>query len=173
MIRIRDLGDGLRVIYDAARRDETLALVLRAYQTSPTFRLPSFNLLTLGRQEVTTKAQPGRAEPSHQALAEELFFLGLYDEGVPEFAAARSEASATVTKPLPQPATPPEKPATAASQSDLDYTLAIYSLRGLANRVFGEQLESIPRLCSGTAPRELVDLLYPAPSRVAAPACAS
>ncbi|MCM3900199.1 MAG: transglycosylase SLT domain-containing protein, partial [Pyrinomonadaceae bacterium] len=166
----RSAQDGLRVIDDAARRDEILALVLRAYQTLPTFKLPSFNLLTLGRQDLTTKAQPVGDEPSHQALAEELFFLGLYDEGVPEFAAARSEASATVTKDLSQAVTPPEKPATAASQSDLDYTLAIYSLRGgLANRAvrFGEQLwKNIPAdYVLELAPRELVDLLYPSPYR--------
>ena len=51
-------------------------------------------LLTLGRKEVNSRvAQTGSAEPTHQALAEELFFLGLYDEAVPEFAAARSEGS--------------------------------------------------------------------------------
>lgn len=164
--------DGLRVIEDAALRDELLELVLRAYQALPTFKLPSFNLLTLGRQEVTTtKPQPGEVEPSHQALAEELFFLGLYDEGVPEFAVARSEVSdPTGTKPVPRAATPPEKTATVTSQSDLDYTLASYSVRGgLANRAvrFGEQLwKNIPAdYVLELAPRELVDLLYPLPYR--------
>lgn len=164
--------DGLRVVQDAAPRDEMLELVLRAYQALPTFKLPSFNLLTLGRQEVnSTNAQSDGVEPSHQALAEELFFLGLYDESVPEFAVARSEVSnPTVAKPVPRAAKPLEKTATATSHSDLDYSLAIYSLRGgLTNRAvrFGEQVwKNIPAdYVLELAPRELVDLLYPLPHR--------
>ncbi|MCA1574868.1 MAG: transglycosylase SLT domain-containing protein [Acidobacteria bacterium] len=163
---------GLRVIEDTALRDEMLELVQLAYQALPTFKLPSFNLLTLGRQDVnTTKPQPSGAEPSHQALSEELFFLGLYDEGVPEFAVARSEVSdPTVTTPVMRAATPPERTATVTSQSDVDYTLASYSLRGgLANRAvrFGEHLwKNIPATyVLELAPRELVDLLYPPPYR--------
>ena len=164
--------DGLRITEDAAQRDEMLELVMRAYQQSPGFKLPAFKLLTLGRQEVnTTRPEQGGMEPSHQALAEELFFLGLYDEGVPEFSAARSEASdATGTKSVPSGITPTEKTPTAASHSDFDYTLAIYSLRaGLGNRAvrFGEQLwKNIPAdYVLELAPRELVDLLYPLPYR--------
>lgn len=163
--------DRLRVISDAALRDETLELVQRAYLTLPTFKLPTFNLLTLARQDVnTTQPQSVGVEPSHQALAEELFFLGLYDEGVPEFAVARSEGGSTATKAVPHAANPTEKAATVTSQSDLDYTLASYSLRGgLANRAvrFGEQLwKSIPAdYVLELAPRELLDLLYPLPYR--------
>jgi peptidoglycan lytic transglycosylase len=164
--------DGLRVIEETALRDEMLELVLRGYQALPTFKLPSFNLLTLGRQALnTTKPQLKGVEPTHQALAEELFFLGLYDEGVPEFAVARSEKSdLTETKPVSPAATPAEKITLVTSQSDLDYTLAIYSLRGgLANRAvrFGEQLwKNIPAdYVLELAPRELVDLLYPLPYR--------
>jgi soluble lytic murein transglycosylase len=159
--------DALRITQDAALRDETLELVQRSYQVLPAFKLPSFNLLRLGRQEVNTgKPQPAGLEPSHQALAEELFFLGLYDEGVPEFAVARSEASAPVIK----TSNPPEKTATATSPADLDYTLASYSLRGgLANRAvrFGEQLwKGVPGdYVLELAPRELLDLLYPLPYR--------
>ncbi|MCM3869960.1 MAG: lytic transglycosylase domain-containing protein, partial [Pyrinomonadaceae bacterium] len=163
--------DSLRMTADAALRDETLALVQRAYQALPAFQLPSFNLLTLARQETsTTKVQPPGVEPSHQTLAEELFFLGLYDEGVPEFTAARSEANRTTTKQLRQADIPPEKTATITSQPDLDYTLASYSLRGgLANRTvrFGEQLwKNIPAdYVLELAPRELIDLSYPLPYR--------
>jgi soluble lytic murein transglycosylase len=168
--------DVFRIIEDAAPRDETLELLLRAYQALPTFKLPSFNLLRLARKEVNqevnpAKAKPVGAEPSHQALAEELFFLGLYDEGVPEFATARSEVSESGgTKSGPRAAAPPKATATVTSQSDLDYTLATYSLRGgLANRAvrFGEQFwKNIPAdYVLELAPRELVDLLYPLPYR--------
>jgi soluble lytic murein transglycosylase len=161
--------DGLRIAQDAALRDEMLELVGRAYEALPTFKLPSFNFLSLGRQETNTAAvQPSPVEPSHQAIAEELFFLGLYDEGVPEFAAARSESRA----PKSATATPaaPDKTKTSASTSDLDYTLARYSLQGgLANRAvrFGEQLwRNIPAdYVLELAPRDLVDLLYPLPYR--------
>ncbi|MBA3512809.1 MAG: transglycosylase SLT domain-containing protein [Pyrinomonadaceae bacterium] len=164
--------DGLRVMEDGALRAKMLELLLRAYEALPTFKLPSFNLLTLGRKEVNTfRPQPGGAGPSHQALAAELFFLGLYDEGVPEFGVARSDAGdANRNKPVPRAATLPETTVTAISQSDLDYTLAIYSLRGgLTNRAvrFGEQLwKNIPAdYALELAPRELVDLLYPLPYR--------
>ncbi|MBA3354893.1 MAG: tetratricopeptide repeat protein [Pyrinomonadaceae bacterium] len=163
--------DGLRFLEDAALRKEMLALVRRAYQALPAFELPSFNLLKLGRQEVnTTEPQPGGLEFSHQALAEELFFLGLYDEGVPEFAVARSEVSSPNGTKLVPPAATTTEETRVTSQSDLDYTLAIYSVRGgLASRAvrFGEQLwKNIPAdYILELAPRELVDLLYPLPYR--------
>ena len=53
----------------------------------------------------------GPLENPHSLLANELLFLGLYDEGAPEFAAAKSASPATAS-------------------TDLDYTLAIYQLRG-------------------------------------------
>ena len=100
--------DGLRLIADAALRDETLELVQRAYQALPAFKLPSFNLLRLGRQDVkTANRRLDVVEPSHQSLADELFFLGLYDEGVPEFAVARSEVSATTSLNLYRSPPPP------------------------------------------------------------------
>jgi soluble lytic murein transglycosylase len=161
--------DGLRIVADAALRDEMLELVGRAYEALPTFKLPSLNLLTLGRQQLNTAAvQPARVDPSHQEVADELFFLGLYDEGVPEFAVARSESRAA--KLATGPPAAPEKNTTVTSQSDFDYTLAHYSLQGgLANRAvrFGEQLwRNIPAdYVLELAPRELVDLLYPLPYR--------
>lgn len=164
--------DGLRVIDDSARRDEMLELVRRSYQSLPAFKLPSFNLLSLGRQEVAiNNPPPVGVEPSHQTIAQELFFLGLYDEGVPEFVLARSEVGhQSTTYSGPRASTAPEKTSTVISQSDLDYTLATYALRGgLANRAvrFGEQLwKNIPAdYVLELAPRELVDLLYPLPYR--------
>ena len=79
------------------------------------------------------------------------------------------EVGPTATKSVPS-VTAPEKTAAATSQSDLDYTLASYSLRGgLANRAvrFGEQLwKSIPAdYVLELAPRELIDLAYPLPYR--------
>lgn len=163
--------DGLRLTKDIARRSEMLDLVRRTYQVLPAFRLPSFKLLTLGRKELLTRVPRSVVEPSHQELAEELFFLGLYDEGVPEFAVARLEVTeSTANKAGPSGASPPERTATAIPRSDLDFTLASYSLRGgLANRAvrFGEPAwKNIPAdYVLELAPRELVDLLYPLPYR--------
>ena len=163
--------NGFRITADAAPRDEMLELVLRAYEALPAFKLPTFTLLKLGRQEVkTAKPQPDGVDASHRALADELFFLGLYDEGVPEFVVARSEAGTIATKPQPPAATATEPPAKIASTPDLEYTLAHYSLRGgLANRAvrFGEQLwKNIPAdYVLELASRELVDLSYPLPYR--------
>ncbi|MFN2511270.1 MAG: transglycosylase SLT domain-containing protein [Pyrinomonadaceae bacterium] len=164
--------DGLRVINDAAPRDEMLKLVQRTYQALPAFELPSFNLLTLGKQKVSTNnPQSGGVELSHQTLAQELLFLGLYDEGVPEFVVARSAVGQPAkTNSVPRVPTATEKTAPVISQSDLDYTLATYALRGgLANRAvrFGEQIwKNIPAdYVIELAPRDLVDLLYPLPYR--------
>jgi soluble lytic murein transglycosylase len=163
--------NALRLVADAAVRDETLELVQRAYQALPAFRLPAFNLQTLGRQEVNNGAAPSLAVAvSHQALAEELFFLGLYDEGVPEFAVSRTETSTNGTKAAAVGVNPQQNSAKSPLKPDLDYTLAVYSLRGgLANRAvrFGEQLwKAIPAdYLLELAPRDLVDLLYPLPYR--------
>ncbi|CAN5811405.1 hypothetical protein BH18ACI4_BH18ACI4_17020 [soil metagenome] len=164
--------NGLRLIQDATAREELLKLVRTAYQELPIFKLPSFNLLRLGRKEVNTiRPQPDATRPSHEVLAAELFFLGLYDEGVPEFAFALSEVSdPNGDKPPARAGTSLENAATFTSRSDLDYSLAIYSLRGgLANRAvrFGEQLwKNVPAdYVLELAPRELVDLLYPLPYR--------
>jgi soluble lytic murein transglycosylase len=106
----------------------------------------------------------GSAEPTHQALADELLFLGLYDEGVAEFQAGRN---ANVEKSA-QPSGNGTKQNSQATDSD--YTLALYSLRGgLPNRAirFAEQVwKPIPSDYQiSLAPREMVELLYPVPYR--------
>lgn len=167
--------NALRLATDAAQRDEILELVLRTYESMPAYRLPEFKLLALGRQEVLSKPVaivfkgPGVADGStgasvnspsdkngplenpHSLIANELLFLGLYDEGAPEFAAAKSASPAT-------------------APTDLEYTLAIYQLRGgHADQSvrFGEQVwKSVPGdYVLELATREMVDLLYPLPFR--------
>lgn len=163
--------DAFRLTDDAALRDETLKLVRRAYEALPAYELPSFNIQSLGRQEVITSVtQPNLAEPTHRILADELIFLGLYDEAVPEFDAARSNENDATAKPLPGATNLTEKAVRVSSRSDLDYTLAVYSLRaGLGNRAvrFGEQIwKNIPGdYLLELAPRNMVDLLYPLPYR--------
>jgi soluble lytic murein transglycosylase len=77
-----------------------------------------------------------------------LLLLGLYDEALPEFLAARKSSAGP----------------------DEDYSIAVLSLRaGIPNRAvrFGEQIwKTVPAdYVVELAPRELVELLYPAPFR--------
>ena len=153
----RAAQNALRLATDAAQRDEILELVLRTYESLPTYKLPNFKLVPLGRQEVVgTSADNSTAterpvQEPHSAIANELLFLGLYDEGAPEFATAKSVAAAQ-------------------APTDMDYTLAVYQLRGgHADRAvrLGEQVwKGVPGdYVLELATRDLVDLLYPAPFR--------
>jgi len=163
--------NALRLTDDDALRDETLELVLRAYESLPAYKLPSFNLLSLGRQNLLTGPEDQSQEASHQLIADELLFLGLYDEGVPEFAAARTEFKATATtKPVAAAVKSNGNESQSASETDLNYSLAVLSLRGgFANRAvrFGEQAwRPVPQdYVLEQATRQMVDLLYPLPFR--------
>jgi soluble lytic murein transglycosylase-like protein/predicted negative regulator of RcsB-dependent stress response/Tfp pilus assembly protein PilF len=128
----------LRLTSDAQIRAEALKNLQTAYNGLPAYRLPQFNKVPL--------FQPPETANSHQAIAENLMLLGLYDEALPELLAAR-----------PGTRTPDE-----------EYTLATLSLRaGLPNRAvrFGEQTwKSLPAdFVIELVPRELVELLYPVP----------
>src|SRR6185295_10691368 len=105
------------------------------------YRLPQFNRISLQKQQPPTG--------DHDALADNLLMLGLYDEALPELLAARG-----ANKAVP----------------DEDYTLALLSLRaGIPNRSvrFAEQVwKPMPADYQiELAPRELVELLYPVPFR--------
>ena len=162
----------LRLTNDSEIKSELLKLIREAYDKLPSYRFPSFNSVMLGRQEVFDGAmESDNREPSHKALADELLFLGLYDEGVPELAASRSAARAvTAQDQVNTKGTPAVAKTPASLPIDLEYTLAVYSLQGdLANRAvrFGEQLwKTIPAdYVMEVAPRGMVDLLYPLPYR--------
>lgn len=173
----------LRLTEEAADTTQLLDIARRAYASLPDYNhLPSFHLLPVGRQEVITTGQrASAAEPTHRALADELLFLSLYDEGVPELAvaenafsnssdkvetktAAGDEATKTQeTPPVPSQATPPQP-----LSSDAAYTLAVLFKRGenASHAIrFAEPLwKKVPAdYLLELAPRELVELLYPAP----------
>nr|MDQ3473789.1 tetratricopeptide repeat protein [Acidobacteriota bacterium] len=158
----RAAQEALRIVTDQAQHDEILELVLRTYESLPAYKLPEFKIVPLGRQDVRAEAGAASAN-THTELANELLFLGLYDEGAPEFAAARSEI-----RNVEAGASPPKSNASALS--DGDFTLAIYQLRGgHADQAvrFGEQFwRNVPGdYVLELAPRDLVDLLYPLPYR--------
>ena len=158
----RAAQDALRIVTDQAQHDEILELVLRTYESLPAYKLPEFKMLPLARQYVRADAVTSSTS-THTELAGELLFLGLYDEGAPEFVAARSELRKVDT------GTPAPK-SNASALSDGDFTLAVYQLRGgHADQAvkFGEQFwRSVPAdYVLELAPRNLVDLLYPLPYR--------
>jgi soluble lytic murein transglycosylase-like protein/TolA-binding protein len=130
----------LRLTNDPQVRAEALKYLQAAYNGLSTYRLPSFNKITLLKQD--PELGP------HEALANSLLLLGLYDEALPELLAARK----------------------ASGGPDEDYSIAVLALRaGIPNRAvrFGEQIwKTVPAdYVIELAPRALVELLYPAPFR--------
>jgi len=130
----------LRLTNDPQTRAEALKYLQAAYSALSTYRLPAFNKITLLKQD--PELGP------HEALANSLLLLGLYDEALPELLAARKGSAGP----------------------DEDYSIAVLSLRaGIPNRAvrFGEQIwKTAPAdYVIELAPRELVELLYPAPFR--------
>lgn len=131
----------LRLTDDVQIRSDGLKQVQAAYNALSTYRLPQFNRISLLKQ------QPPNGD--HEALADNLLLLGLYDEALPELLAARGANKGS---------------------PDEDYTIALLSLRaGIPNRAvrFAEQTwKPVPAdYLLELAPRELVELLYPVPFR--------
>ena len=130
----------LRLTNDPQTRAEALKYLQASYNALSSYRLPTFNKIPLLKQDP--------ALGPHEALANSLLLLGLYDEALPELLATRK----------------------ASAGPDEDYSIAVLSLRaGIPNRAvrFGEQTwKTVPAdYVIELAPRELVELLYPAPFR--------
>lgn len=130
----------LRLTNDPQIRADTLKNLQAAYNSLPAYRLPTFNKITLLKQDPNLGP--------HESLANSLLLLGLYDEALPELLAARK----------------------ASAGPDEDYSIAVLALRGgIPNRAvrFAEQTwKTVPAdYVIELAPRELVELLYPAPFR--------
>jgi soluble lytic murein transglycosylase-like protein/TolA-binding protein len=137
----------LRLTNDPQRRSELLTVLRNAYDSLAAYRLPKFNQI----QFSFTPATGADPSATHEALAEALLALDLYDEAVPEYLATAA-AKNTV------------------ASSDQAYTIARLSLQaGLPNRAirFAEPVwKNIPAdYVIDLAPREMVELLYPVPFR--------
>jgi soluble lytic murein transglycosylase len=179
----------LRLTEDSALKNELLDIARRAYAALPAYsNIPAPRMLTIGRQNVIAGAQSNpNTEPTHRALADELLFLGLADEGAPELAVAEKASAkadevvekspgqdASVTgKDNPPPSgkqagTTAAATPSAALSSDEAYTLAVLYKRGEnANHAvrYAEPLwKKVPAdYLLELAPREMVELLYPVP----------
>ena len=136
--------DVLRLTVNMETRIKMLDLIRKAYTTLPDYqKVPRFKLLEFGRKEVLKEKREVSAN-YHQNLADELLFLGLFDEGTPELEASQPGGN------------------------DLAYTLAVFYKRGeMANRAvsFIEPLwKNVPADYQiELIPRDQAELLYPAP----------
>ncbi len=133
----------LRLTDDAQIRSDALKQLQADYGALSNYRLPQFTRISLLKQQPPTG--------DHDALADNLLLLGLYDDALPELLVARGTNKTF-------------------GATDEDYTIALLSLRaGIPNRAvrFAEQVwKSMPADYEiELAPRELVEMLYPAPFR--------
>ncbi len=173
--------NALRLTEDPAITRELLDVARKAYAAIPAYNtLPATKMIPAGRQNVYTEISARPQSPTLNALADELLFLGLYDEGAPALLAAESfsdespankssqnDESKAVSNEAAASVSP--RPARARNRSrDEAYTLAVLFKRGeLAEHAvrYAEPLwKNVPRdYLLELAPREMVELLYPAP----------
>lgn len=137
-------NQALRFAIGAAARDEMLEILRRAYSRLPGYQLPQIPIPEVGRTApIETGATPP-ADASHQTIAGELLFLGLYDEGAPEL----------LQTPI----------------ANSDYAIALPCARGgCANRTvkFSEPLlKALPEdYRPELLPLEMAEIFYPFPYR--------
>ncbi|HEX9960281.1 MAG TPA: tetratricopeptide repeat protein, partial [Pyrinomonadaceae bacterium] len=86
----RRAAQGIFRLTDSAEmRARMLEIIRKSYQTLPEYqKTPNAKLLEFGRREVLQDARKAQNSSVHQALADELLFLGLYDEATPELETA-------------------------------------------------------------------------------------
>lgn len=153
----------LRLTEDKTIADELIGLVRTAYANLPSYNVFSEpKLLPKGRAEILTSGTTAvSSSATLESLANELLFLGIYDEGAPALAASEenSNTGGLVTSTL----TPSPK-----LSRDEAYTIAVLFKRGsLAEHSisYAEPLwKNVPRdYLIELAPRQMVELLYPAP----------
>jgi len=146
-------NQALRLIDEEAARSELLGILRKSYTHLPAYSAVNrYHLVPVAR-EVISSSTSAQAETTHHTLASEFMFLGLYDEGVTELAEARIGTASTVD-----------------TNSDTSYSMAVYSNRGdQAHRAiaFGESAgKTIPQDYQlELMPRDLAELIYPAPYR--------
>jgi len=152
--RRKSAQDVLRLTENADARKQMLEIVKKAYAELPDYqKLPQFNLLEFGRKEILKSEQNNLSENSHKNIADELLFLGLYEEATPEL-----EKSFSTNENKDQ----------SSKTEDQNFTLAVFYKRGeMAHRAvgFAEPLwKKVPADYEiALIPREQLELLFPAP----------
>ena len=144
----RALQAALRLTDLPEERAKLLASLRTVYAAIPAYSsaLPKLRLVSLGRQEPV-----GLKPEKPRTIADELLFLGLYDEAAPEVEGNRLSSTADA----------------GVAKTDLDYTIATFYTRGdTANRgsAFIESTWKMPADYQiELIPPDVLDLLYPAP----------
>jgi soluble lytic murein transglycosylase len=166
----------LRLNNSSEIRARMLGIVKKSYATLPEYqKAPSFKLLELGRKEVLKRKREISASNNHQILADELLFLGLYDEAAPELESSRQQAVSSQQSAISSQSNSasdeqnnPKSKIQNPKSNDFAYTLAVFYKRGdMAHRAvaFAEPLwRNIPADYQiELIPPEQIELLYPAP----------
>jgi soluble lytic murein transglycosylase len=137
-------NQALRFVIGATTRDEVLKILRGAYSKLPGYQFPKILIPDVGRTAPIESGATPPSDASHQTIAGELLFLGLYDEGAPEL--------------LQTPA------------AKSDYAFALPCARGdCASRTvkFSEPLlRALPEdYRPELLPREMAEIFYPFPYR--------
>ncbi len=162
--------NALRLTDDANISAELLGILRRAYAVLPAYRsAPTGKAQEAGRQEILKDNRPELTEENpHRTLADELLFLGLYDEAAPELEAALRQKNSSSPSDKTAPATASTANPLADFPAETAYTLAVLYMRGdrpyRATAYIEPLWKKMPEdyLCE-LAPRESVEMLYPAP----------
>ncbi len=143
----------------AGKKEALLNRLREIYKLLPDYqKIPNGKLSDLGRREILRENRAGKNQNIHQTLADELLFLGLYDEAAPELETSLTENGKWNV----------ENEESNSKSEDLTYTLAVFYNRGeRANRAvaYAEPLwKNVPADYQiELIPREQIKLLYPAP----------
>ncbi|MGI8639973.1 MAG: transglycosylase SLT domain-containing protein [Pyrinomonadaceae bacterium] len=149
-------------IYRLTNSAGVLESIKNVYARLPDYqKVPGGKLLEFGRKEVLKEKRAASNENFHKNLADELLFLGLYDEATPEL------ENYELQNPMPEVQNPKSKIQNPKS-NDLAFTLAVFYERGdMANRAISyiEPLwKNVPADYElELIPRGQIELLYPTP----------
>jgi soluble lytic murein transglycosylase len=140
----------LRLITDASAKRELIETLRACYSRLPAYNITSrYRLIPAARQALSPSQKPS-SDTSHTSLAAELIFLGLYDEGATELRLGDFNV--------------------AQQNGDAAYSLAVYSNRANqawhAIRWAEPMAKTIPQdFRLELLPRDLAEMIYPAPYR--------
>ena len=174
----------LRLTADENVQRELLTILRSCYSNLAAYNaLWKYRLIPVGRGVVTTGE---RSDSSNRTLAAELLFFGLYDEGVTELRLGGLSGTNVVDEPISGNPNAPllansvagdspikvvagsSAPVTQKAGGDYQYSMAVYSNRGDQSYhaiSYAEPLfKAVPQdFRVELMPRDLIDLLYPAP----------
>ncbi|NOT46337.1 MAG: transglycosylase SLT domain-containing protein [Acidobacteria bacterium] len=145
----KNLQSALRLTDDREQREKLINSLRKLYAALPAYRkLPDFKATEAGRRELLKQKPAASAQSTHRTIADELLFLGLFDEAAPEYDASF--------------------PNIAAASGDVDNTKAVLYKRGdraYKTVAFIEpQWRNVPPDYQvELIPGDAIELLYPAP----------